>query len=293
MFKRLLVFPSVMILPTKRVYNTTSQYGKVDIGRACRPKMQAAGGACGEDACLVSRISDNKLLLAVADGVGGWRKHGVDPSLFSNQLMSCLQSSLPSYSGSLVDLLKKAFWQLVDLNYTGKTVTPGSSTACLAVIDISEMTLEWCNVGDSGVMVLRESSSGGYQVVHKSVSQQTAFNAPLQLTLRPGRPVGQVLDPTGQAECKTIQIHRGDCVILATDGLLDNLFPEEIVEIVKEMDTKKERAQRIAEGLVHAAHRASVRHDTNTPFSVEAQRAGKFHVGGKPDDITVLVGIVE
>lgn len=38
----------------------------------------------GEDAYLVT---DDYAVIAVADGVGGWNKKGVDPALFSNELV--------------------------------------------------------------------------------------------------------------------------------------------------------------------------------------------------------------
>lgn len=292
MFRRLLVLPPMaMILPTRRLYsNTPSSNGVLEVGKACRPKKPAAGGACGEDACLVTPLSSTLTVLAVADGVGGWRKRGVDPSLFSNQLMASLQSAVKSdCNRNPLDLLKKAFWQLVDLNHQGAVETPGSSTACVAVVDTDCNKMAVCNVGDSGLMVVRVDSDGNDQIIFKTTTQQTTFNAPLQLTLFPGAK-GHVLDPTSQSENTTIAITSGDCIILATDGLFDNLFPEDITAVVKEC--RRGGAQRIADGLVNAAYRASVRTDTNTPFSVEAQRAGKFHVGGKPDDITVIVGII-
>ena len=37
----------------------------------------------GEDAYVVT---DDTSLIAVADGVGGWNRKGVDPALFSNEL---------------------------------------------------------------------------------------------------------------------------------------------------------------------------------------------------------------
>ena len=37
----------------------------------------------GEDAYV---LSDDTSLIAVADGVGGWNRKGIDPALFSNEL---------------------------------------------------------------------------------------------------------------------------------------------------------------------------------------------------------------
>ena len=40
----------------------------------------------GEDAWYTS-----ERLLSVADGVGGWNRHGIDPALFSRKLMDNLK----------------------------------------------------------------------------------------------------------------------------------------------------------------------------------------------------------
>ena len=43
----------------------------------------------GEDAYVVSA---DMSLIAVADGVGGWNRRGVDPALFSNELCGHLKT---------------------------------------------------------------------------------------------------------------------------------------------------------------------------------------------------------
>uniref|UniRef100_A0A8R1E8N9 Protein phosphatase n=1 Tax=Caenorhabditis japonica TaxID=281687 RepID=A0A8R1E8N9_CAEJA len=43
-------------------------------------------GVFGDDAWFISRFK-NTFVVGVADGVGGWRKYGIDPSAFSRRLM--------------------------------------------------------------------------------------------------------------------------------------------------------------------------------------------------------------
>ena len=52
--------------------------------------------------------------------------------------------------------------------------TPGSSTACIVVVNGS--TLHACNLGDSGFMVLRDGA-----VAMRSAQQQHGFNFPFQV----------------------------------------------------------------------------------------------------------------
>ncbi len=45
------------------------------------PEKAAKGG---EDACF---IADNKCVLGIADGVGGWAESGVDPAVYAREIM--------------------------------------------------------------------------------------------------------------------------------------------------------------------------------------------------------------
>lgn len=76
---------------------------------------------------------------------------------------------------------------------------------------------------------------------------------------------------------------------MATDGLWDNLFESEIIEIVSEGDERGDSSLQIAERLVKEAKRASLSETMDSPFSVEARKHGITHLGGKEDDITVIV----
>ncbi len=55
----------------------------------------------------------------VADGVGGWREHGIDPSLFSSSLMEACKSLIDNKlidlnPSTLKELLSKGYKQLLE-----------------------------------------------------------------------------------------------------------------------------------------------------------------------------------
>jgi len=54
-----------------------------DIGVFFRPHPEKVIKG-GEDAYA---ISENKKFMVVADGVGGWNRHGIDPALYSRRLV--------------------------------------------------------------------------------------------------------------------------------------------------------------------------------------------------------------
>lgn len=84
------------------------------------------------------------------DGVGGWNDAGVDPGLFSRQLVHFISeehktSPEKTLKNSLVDAVKR-------------TTFKGSSTACLVRLDQSEANgnvLKTTNLGDSGYVIFR------------------------------------------------------------------------------------------------------------------------------------------
>lgn len=66
------------------------------------------------DFALIKRVASG-----VADGVGGWREHGIDPSLFSSSLMEACRSLIDNKlidlnPLTLKELLSKGYQQLLE-----------------------------------------------------------------------------------------------------------------------------------------------------------------------------------
>lgn len=223
----------------------------------------------GEDA---SFVSDDGRALGVFDGVGAWSEMGVDPGIYSKSLAAeCLAAYEELGTAAQPrDLLERAWLNSQHLM--------GSSTALCLTLDGN--VLRGANLGDSGFLVVRQG-----QLLHRQKEQQHGFNFPFQLGT-------QSTDSPHDAHVVELELELGDVVVAATDGVLDNLFAEDIVGIVSEglglAKTAADLAQRIA-------HVASVRANSpagRTPFSVAANAAGYRFDGGKLDDITVCVGIL-
>lgn len=129
-------------------------------------------------------------ILGVADGVGGWRKYGIDPSEFSSRLMKHCADVVKSgdFEPSRPDLIiAKAFTNLAEaprpIGFVfcccfGNQIDFSSSTACVVVVH--QNVLYTANLGDSGFLIYRNG-----KILHKSQEQTHYFNAPFQLTLLP------------------------------------------------------------------------------------------------------------
>lgn len=233
-------------------------------------------------------------VLGVADGVGGWSAQGVDPGLFSKSLMQWVGEFAAFYPDQdpyfyLQRAWSKSHW------------LPGASTALVVTLDDS-LRCRACNIGDSGMLVIRQG-----RPLLRSAPQTHCFNVPYQL--------GSLGDPISCAHQFEQQLQVGDTLVLASDGLWDNLFDEEIVAIVeqeKEEQLQKHRSQElaaterfllleshphahaglhaIADRLATAAHAIAKKTTGVTPFAVASQ--GRF-TGGRLDDTTVIVAQVE
>uniref|UniRef100_A0A0N5AHL9 Protein phosphatase n=1 Tax=Syphacia muris TaxID=451379 RepID=A0A0N5AHL9_9BILA len=236
-------------------------------------------GVFGDDACFIAKYK-NTHIVGVADGVGGWRKYGVDPSEFSSRLMRICFELVKSgnFEPERPDrLLALAFETL------SKPPRPvGSSTACVLVVH--QGTLYTANLGDSGFLVIRDGD-----IVFRSREQQHYFNAPFQLSLPPADTMssGFIGDSPEKAEVNSLEIRRGDIIVLATDGLWDNVPEHIIVEQLSHI--KAENIQGACNALALTARRLAFDARHLSPFAVKASRYGIETSGGKPDDITLVL----
>lgn len=75
--------PTKPVSPSHKVDTSVCGFSK-DLINA--PSTVLEHGVYGEDACFIARFKSTHVA-GVADGVGGWRKYGIDPSEFSSALM--------------------------------------------------------------------------------------------------------------------------------------------------------------------------------------------------------------
>lgn len=239
------------------------------------PKKRSFGG---EDAAFYHRRA-----LGVFDGVGGSSVHTGDAARYSRAL-AILTCQYTRSQGS--SQIHRALEYAIAHNQNA-----GSSTAC--VIGLTGNMIHGVNIGDSKVVIIRSG-----RVIQASITQRHSFNCPYQVSRRN---VGKQIT----ADIFNCRVEKGDCVIMATDGLWDNMYQDSVLEVVRHFSITKSkhasrfsrrrlerRARRIAQGMAGRAFIASQDRRWFSPFAKEAGAAGVKHQGGKPDDITVLVAFV-
>ncbi|WWC67154.1 uncharacterized protein I206_101061 [Kwoniella pini CBS 10737] len=234
----------------------------------------------------------------------GWARESWENKLNRNMSSSALTSSSEKFNRESerrpidpVEIMQRGFEKCLScINAEG---IHGSSTCLLALLHDS--TLHIANLGDCCLLLIRKG-----EVVFRTQEMQHAFNFPLQVGTHSRD------EPMKDAQRYDVSIKKGDVVILGSDGLMDNLFDEEILEIVLQFTSdsitsdqspttpslwNKEPSlpfspQQVSEALCKKARSISELVTATTPFMCKAIEEGIDFVGGKKDDISVLVGVI-
>mmetsp|Transcript_39645 Transcript_39645/g.95207 ORF Transcript_39645/g.95207 Transcript_39645/m.95207 type:complete len:753 (-) Transcript_39645:221-2479(-) len=265
-------------------------------GASCLPKP----GSDGEDAFFTS-----SKVLAVADGVGGMQAIlGHSSKAFAEELVGTLGhlgcqtcsegfEDNTSIGHEAVRLLDDAF---------NAMETNGASTAVSVLLDGDVGRAGITSLGDSGVLVIRRN-----RTLFRTSPQQHSLNWPYQLCRVPAEVVarhggGASFDSASDANSWDIDLQEGDLLLVYSDGLDDNLFDYEVLELcqralspyaAKMLDTPNAWTHPggLAKSLALAAHARAEDEKAKTPFGNQAKRAGwpaEYWRGGKMDDCTVV-----
>ncbi|KAL3620917.1 hypothetical protein CASFOL_035829 [Castilleja foliolosa] len=224
----------------------------------------------GEDAYFFT----GQTWLGVADGVGQWSLEGANPGVYAQELVKNCERLVAGSNGKSVNNAL----ELLNLS-VAETHSPGSSTVLIAQFD--GQALNVANVGDTGFIVLRKGA-----VYKRSSPMRHAFHFPLR--------IGRGDDPPSLAELYRVELEDDDVIITATDGLLDNLYDQEISSIVMKSLADDKRLEEIAALLATKAQEIGLSESARSPFADEAQAAGfaKYN-GGKLDGVAVIVSLVQ
>jgi len=133
--------------------------------------------------------------------------------------------------------------------------------------------------------------------VVRSEEMQHSFNFPYQLGPH------SATTPRTDAQLITERVVPGDIVILASDGLGDNLWDEEVLleverfvrpsggaPIGETQEITRDPAV-LGEALARRAKKAA-EGSGDVPFGMRGRAAGIHFMGGKTDDISVVVAVV-
>ncbi|PSC71030.1 serine threonine phosphatase [Micractinium conductrix] len=260
---------------------------------------QRAGGQPGGDA-LAAELAQRAAAQAGSSGSGG--------ASSSSSSVSSGDAFVAAASAARIDIPPpltsgdadgpRTAQEALDVAHRA-TQFPGSSTACVLRLDAARGTLDAANLGDSGFLIVRNG-----QLHFQSPAMQHFFDCPLQFGMPPDTDWAQ------DAAVFCLEVQPGDAIVMATDGLLDNLPAEDIVRLAPPSAAEVEQA---AAAMAELASQNAADPDFESPYSREALeegydlpwweklttskfKDGKFELGklrgGKMDDITVVCAYV-
>merc|ERR1711879_2998 len=160
----------------------------------------------------------------------------------------------------------------------------GGCTGLIASVD-TDNKLRIANIGDSKLVVLRREGKTMSDVFSTPV-QQHYFNCPFQLGSEGG-------DDPEKADLFEAEPVIGDFIVAGTDGLYDNLFIEDIIQIIDSFKLSDRPTPQdltaVSMRLCELAQRVGKNRFANSPFSKGARKAGIAFTGGKLDDTTIVM----
>jgi protein phosphatase PTC7 len=266
---------------------------------------KAVKGAKDADATLCS-----PMLVGIADGVSQIEEFGIDASELPNELLNAVEELAVSQllPGQETDEYCGPITMVRDAYEATESL--GSTTILTAVMDNSTRIhgklhpmIAVCSIGDCEILILRRAQ-GQLQLVFQTEMQRIDGNAqsPLQLAR-----VDETVDPDFDESIAIEVIERGsavhcvsafegDIVILGSDGVFDNMFVDEIVQICDEMIRPTPKGMKfqavdrsilgqIAYRIVHESHAKT------QPYQ-GTWRQTPIGKGGKIDDTSCVIGQV-
>jgi protein phosphatase PTC7 len=214
-----------------------------------------------------------------------------------------------SFQPDLLAYLQHAYEHTVDV--TAAPDWQGTTTASAAQLHFrrsgnTSVPVVYCtSLGDSQIMVVRPKDR---KILYKTAEQWHFFDCPRQLgTNSPDTPVDNAVS-------HAVDVQPGDVVIAMTDGVTDNLWDHEIVETVSSAIERWERGaggkvmltpgsdgdrtlgrsggmRFAALELMEAARKIAADPFAESPFMERAVEEGVPMLGGKPDDISVVMAL--
>jgi protein phosphatase len=225
-----------------------------------------------EDSAAIIQLGDDSLVLAVADGVGG-AAAGREASNATVRALSRVLTKLPDETPQL----RPAILDAVEAaNKAVLGLARGAATT-LVVAQLDATRLRTYHVGDSELLAVGQRGRIKQRVVPHSPTGFAVEAGLLDENEAVQHDQRHVLfNVVGSQEMRVevgpaLQLAVRDTVLLASDGLFDNLFIDEIVETI--------RSGPLVAAADRLVERAQARmHGTDTPDQP-----------CKPDDLTVVL----
>jgi serine/threonine protein phosphatase PrpC len=225
-----------------------------------------------EDAAALIPVNGGACVLAVADGLGGAPAGATAASL----AVRALRDTLVAYQGAEAGELRAAILDGFERASAAVQGLGVGADTTLAAVAVEGGTVRSVHVGDSAVMVVGQRGR---------VKLQTMSHSPVGYAVEAGLLDEQeamhhadrhfVTNTVGSADMRIevgppMSLAPRDTLVVGSDGLFDNLYPDEIVERIRKGPLER-AAERLARG------------------SLARMQTDSCEVPSKADDLTFIL----
>ncbi len=227
--------------------------------------------AKNEDAAAVFRLDEESGVLVVADGAGGQRRGEQASSIAIHSMQSALAEAVAGENHLRYGVINAFEWA----NKVVINLGIGAATT-LAVVEVQGDRIRPYHVGDSEILVVGQRGKIRAQIVPHSPVGYAVESGMLDEDAAIHHEDRHIVSNLIGSSDMRIEVgapqklSERDTVLLASDGLADNLHTEEIVELIRKGPLHK-AAQELAAKAVNR-----MRHPTGEQPS-------------KPDDLTFIL----
>lgn len=266
--------------------------------------------------------------VGVADGVGSWFERGISAKEYSQGLMHAAhQAAEASFSKREFcdpsEILDAAWNSVLHKGIVGSStacvLSLDPQTAELHAVNLGDSGFLIVRDKQSDLETARQRGTldgslsrkivdrdrdltpagrrKGAHVSYRSPQQLHYFNCPFQLgyigpTYQDDSAVTKVQKPLFETPKDGLRLRvpvvEGDLIIIATDGLFDNVDEETLLSVVN----LEPEVEAMTRKLVQCAYEKSLDRKLDSPFARLAKESDLLWSGGMPDDITIIVGRV-
>ncbi len=220
---------------------------RIDAGTAVvytrqAPYKQDNNADDNQDAAAVIPVGNDSVVLAIADGMGGAPAGDVAARLAIESLVDSLQ-------GAKNDALRDPI--LNGIEHANKAILglENGAATTLAVVEIIGNRMRSYHIGDSGIIVTGQRGRLKLQTTPHSptgYAVEAGFIDEAEALAHTERNI--VSNVVGSRDLRIeigppIRLAPRDTVVVASDGLLDNLLSEEIIDLVRCGDPEKTAAR--------------------------------------------------
>jgi serine/threonine protein phosphatase PrpC len=206
-----------------------------------------------EDTFIAQKTADNRYIIAsVIDGVGGYTGGEVAAALAHEEIIKHMNSGNSDIIPAMINAFKLASKTIYDRKRQEKELESMACVATLAMVDVESNKFYYAHVGDTRLYLLRDGSLVKISKDHSFVgfledsgrlSESAAMNHPKRNEINKALGFDVLIDTDGSyIETGESPFLSGDMLLLCSDGLTDLVDKNEIISIIIQNNSLKEKA---------------------------------------------------